>query len=66
MVLTYNEIKVTYDYDGKIIERRATKRKTVRISEFTASVNNEYSKSTGLLYEKSKNQPIDKVIELKK
>ena len=50
MVLTYNEFRVTYD-GGDIVSKNPTKRRTVRISEQTASVNNSYSNSTGLLYE---------------
>lgn len=51
MVQTYNEFKVVFDEKGNIIKNNATKRKTVRISEYTASVNNGYVDSTKLLYE---------------
>jgi hypothetical protein len=56
MVQTYNEFKVTFDDKGKIIEKNLTKRGTVRISEFTANVNNSYTDSTKLLYELAKKE----------
>ena len=55
MVQTYNEFKVTLDNKGKVMDKRQTERGTVRISEFTASVNNEYTRSTTLLYESGDN-----------
>ncbi len=61
MVQTYNEFKVIFDREGKkIIEKNATKRKTVRISEQTANVNNSYVNSTKLLYELAE-EKIDRV-----
>lgn len=57
MIQTYNEFKVVLDDKGKIIEKRLTKRGTVRISEFTAGVNNQYTDSTGLLYELADEKP---------
>lgn len=51
MVQTYNEFKVILDNKGNIIKKNATERKTVRISEYTANVNNQYVDSTKLLYE---------------
>lgn len=57
MVQTYNEFNVIFDNKGNIIERSATKRKTVRISEHTANVNNGYIDSTKLLYELADEKP---------
>lgn len=59
MIQTYNEFKVTY-VEGKVSEKKQTKRGTVRISEQTANTNNIYSNSTGLLYELSDEQPEEK------
>lgn len=49
-IKTFNEYKVIYDGD-KIIDKKLTERKTVRINQRTADVNNSISKSTGLYYE---------------
>ena len=51
MVQTYNEFKVFFDNKKEVIEKKQTERGTVRISEFTASVNNRHTHSTGMLYE---------------
>ena len=60
MVQTYNEFKVFYDKD-KIIDKKPTARKTVRIDKRTAEINNMYSKSTNLLYELAEDQPVNEV-----
>jgi len=49
MVQTYDELEVIYD-GNKVMRKMPTKRGQVRISEHTASVNNRYSKTRGLLY----------------
>lgn len=51
MIQTYNEFKVITDAKGNVIEKQKTARGAVRISEYTAGVNNSYTKSTKLLYE---------------
>ena len=56
MVQTYNEFKVIY-HNGRVTDKNLTKRKTVRISEQTANVNNSYSKSTELVYELVEEKP---------
>lgn len=58
MVQTYNEFKVTFDDDGNVIEKSLTKRGTVRISSFTAGVNNTYTDSTKLLYELARKEAV--------
>jgi len=55
-VKTYNEFKVFYN-QGRIVEKKQTDRGQVRISEHTASINNTYSESTGLLYELAEEKP---------
>jgi hypothetical protein len=59
MIQTYDEFKVFLDDKGEVIEKKQTARGQVRISEFTASVNNSHTKSTGLLYKVAKDQPIE-------
>ena len=51
MVKTFNEFKVFFGNNGEVLEKKQTKRGTVRISEQTAAVNNYYSNSTMLRYE---------------
>lgn len=60
MVQTYNELKVRLDNKGNVIDKVKTERGTVRISEFTASVNNGIMHSTHLLYELAEEQPEEK------
>ena len=57
MVQTYNEFKVVLNAKGEIIEKRLTDRGTVRISEFTARINNDHINSKKLYYELAEEQP---------
>ena len=57
MVQTYNEFRVVLDNKGKVMEQKQTKRGSVRINKITADNNNQYVRSTSLLYELAKDQP---------